>query len=94
MPKTLTLILDDVLAARLDRAGAELGCDGAVVMEQALRGHLDHLDDVRARRDQVVAAACEGEATAAPGLAAAHDAIRLWLLSWGDEDERKRPRSC
>ncbi|CAA7626158.1 Predicted transcriptional regulator [Candidatus Terasakiella magnetica] len=94
MPRTLSLVVDDHLAERLERHIRHHGGDEAAALDHALRRFLDQEDDARAAHDAITAAAQEGEAGASPILAAHHDDIRLWLLSWGCTDERKRPRSC
>ena len=94
MPKTVTLVLDDDLAERLEQFVAERGFDHAGALDHALRAFLDSEDRARLTTQAVIAAAREGQEAAAPGRALADDEMRQWLLSWGAEDERKRPRSC
>ena len=94
MPKSVTLVLDDGLAERLERFAAEKGFDPAGALDHALRSFLDAEDRGRLAAEAVLAAARQGEAAAAPGLALGDDEMRRWLLSWGSADERKRPRSC
>lgn len=94
MPKTLTLVLDDELARRLEDFAVTAGFDPVGAADHALRAFLDHEDRARAAAEAVIAAAEDGEAGAVPGQAIHHDDIRRWLLSWGTEAERKRPRSC
>ncbi|CAA7619827.1 transcriptional regulator [Magnetospirillum sp. SS-4] len=94
MPKTISLVLDDDLARRLEAFAKAEGFDAAGALDYALRTFLDHEDRARAAIEAVVAATRDGEDGAAPGLAVHHDDIRRWLLSWGSETERKRPRSC
>ncbi len=92
--RTVTLVLDEELAQRFDHFVAEQGFDEAGALDHALRAFLDHEDKARAAAEAVIAAAAEGEASSGFGHASHHDDIRRWLLSWGTEDERKRPRSC
>ncbi len=94
MPKTVTLVLDDALAERLERFAAEKGFDAAGAMDHAVRSFLDAEDRARLAAEAVMSAARQGQAAAAPGMALGDEEMRLWLLSWGAEDERKRPRSC
>ena len=94
MPKTVTLVLDDGLARRLEHFAAERGFDPAGAMDHALRAFLDAEDQARLAAEAVVDAARQGQAAAVPGMALGDDEMRRWLLSWGAEDERKRPRSC
>lgn len=94
MPKTVTLILDDDLAERVERFAAEKGFDPAGAMDHAVRSFLDSEDKARLAAEAVVSAAREGQAGAVPGFTLGEEEMRLWLLSWGAEDERKRPRSC
>jgi predicted transcriptional regulator len=94
MPKTVTLILDDDLARRFDHFAKTNDLDPAGALDHALRAFLDHEERAETATAAVIAAAAEGEASATPLLAVHHEDIRRWLLSWGDEDEHKRPRSC
>ncbi|TAN73362.1 MAG: transcriptional regulator [Magnetospirillum sp.] len=94
MPKTITLVLDDELAARLARFAEETGFDAAGAVDHAVRSFLDGEDRARLTTEALVAAAREGHAGTIPGHALGEDEMRLWLLSWGAETERKRPRSC
>ena len=94
MPKSVTLILDDSLAERLDRFAEEKGFDPAGALDHAVRAFLDAEDRARLATEAVVSAAREGHASAGPGRVLGDDEMRQWLLSWGAEDERKRPRSC
>ena len=94
MPETVTLVLDDDLAGRLARFAAERGFDAAGALDHALRAFLHAEDKARLAEAAVVDAARQGEAAAAPGFTLGDDEMRLWLLSWGAEDEAKRPRSC
>ncbi|RAU23088.1 transcriptional regulator [Paramagnetospirillum kuznetsovii] len=92
--KTVMLVLDDELAQRFERFAREHGHDEAGALDHALRAFLDAEDKARNATEVMLAAAQEGEATSGFGLASHHDDIRRWLLSWGSEAERKRPRSC
>jgi predicted transcriptional regulator len=92
--KTVTLVLDEELAHRFDLFVAENGFDAAGALDHALRTFLDAEDKARTATQAVIAAAEEGDASSGFGLATHHDEIRRWLLSWGSEAERKRPRSC
>jgi predicted transcriptional regulator len=94
MPKTLTLVLDDDLCRRFDRFATAKGLDSLAALDHALRAFLDHEERAEAAAAAVIAAAVEGDAAATPLSAMHHEDIRRWLLSWGDEGERKRPRSC
>ena len=94
MPKTVTLVLDDELARQLEQFAAESGHDLAAALDHGLRAFLQMEERARLAAQAVVAAAREGQEAAAPGQALDDEAMRLWLLSWGAEDERKRPRSC
>lgn len=94
MPKTVTLVLDDELAQRLEQFAADSGHDLAGALDHGLRAFLQMEERSRQASQAVIAAAREGQEGAAPGQALDDEAMRLWLLSWGAEDERKRPRSC
>ena len=94
MPCAVTLTLDDEFVRRLDRLAAERGLERPAVLDHLLRLALELEDKARSAEETLLAAAREGDQTSGPGLAALHDDIRLWLLSWGSDDERKRPRSC
>jgi predicted transcriptional regulator len=92
--RTVTLVLDEELAHRFESFAKERGFDEAGALDHALRAFLDHEDKARATVQAVIAAAEEGDASSGFGHASHHDDIRRWLLSWGTEVERKRPRSC
>lgn len=94
MSRTVQLVLDDDLAARVEARLAADGGDAAALLERALRYFLDAEDDRTAARDAVIRAAGEGEFGAAPGLSADHARVRLWLLGWGGEGESGPPGSC
>jgi len=94
MPATLTLTLDDDLVRRLDRLANATGLERAAALEHALRQALDLDEQARAAQEVMLAAVAEGDQGSRPGHSALHEDIRLWLLGWGSEDERKRPRSC
>ena len=94
MPKTVTLVLDDDLARRLEQFAAEKGYEPAGALDHALRAFLEAEDRARLAAQAVIEAARQGQDSATPGQALDDEAMRLWLLSWGSEDERKRPRSC
>jgi predicted transcriptional regulator len=94
MPKTVTLVLDDELAQRLEQFAADSGHDLTSALDHGLRAFLQMEERARQASQAVIAAAREGQEAAAPGQVLDDEAMRLWLLSWGAEDERKRPRSC
>jgi predicted transcriptional regulator len=94
MPRLVQLVLDDDLSRRLEERLAAEGGDAAAMLERALTHFLDAEDDKEAARRAVIAAACEGEFGAAPGLSADHARVRLWLLGWGGEGESGPPGSC
>ncbi len=94
MPVTVSIILDDDLARRLERFAAERGFDRTGALDHALRCFLDDEERAGSARDAIVAAARHGDGTSGPDSASHHDDIRRWLLSWGGNGERKRPRSC
>lgn len=92
--KTVTLVLDEDLARRLEAFAAERGFDAVGALDHALRAFLDAEAKAAAAAEAVIAAAREGEASSGFGQASHHDDIRRWLLSWGSAAEKKRPRSC
>jgi predicted transcriptional regulator len=91
MPKRISLLLDDALAARLDEFVRDRGGDEGAALDLALRAFLDAEEACAAARQTVIAAAKEGEIPIPPRY---HDLIRRWLLSWGSEAEIKRAGSC
>ena len=94
MPRTVSLVLDDDLARQLESHLAEHGGDATALLDRALRALLIAEAETAAARQAVIQAAGEGEFGSRPGLSAAHERVRNWLLGWGAEDEPKPPGSC
>lgn len=94
VPRTLELVVSDLLARRLDARLKDEGGDAEALLERALTAYLDAAESARSLRDSVVRAAEEGEFGAVPGLSADHARVRLWLLGWGGDEESGPPGLC
>jgi predicted transcriptional regulator len=90
MSVAMTIELDEVLKARLDREAEQLGISVDELLKEFIADGLAlHEDEIP---DDLMAALRRGEEQIQGGRGIPHETVKEWILSVGTENEAPRPK--